>query len=94
MINMLMKRLLITIALLLSVVFSVNAQSVRWGLKGGVSFIDMNKSHTSGTGWFVGPMLDVSLPFSGFFFISQAFCGVHFSPCNFHFSLCNFYFSL
>lgn len=60
-----MKKALITIALVLSVVFSVNAQSVRWGLKGGASFIDMNKSHTSGTGWFVGPMLDVSLPFAG-----------------------------
>lgn len=60
-----MKKVLIIIALLLSV-FSVSAQSVRWGFKGGASFMDMNKGHTSGTGWFVGPMLDVSLPFSGF----------------------------
>lgn len=61
-----MKKVLITIVLLLSVVFSVSAQSVRWGLKGGASFIDMNKDYTSGTGWFVGPMLDVSLPLVGF----------------------------
>ena len=61
-----MRRILLLIVIMaLSPIVLVNAQSFRWGLKGGISVTDVEKRN-EGLGWFIGPMLDVSLPLVGF----------------------------
>ena len=59
------KAFLFVVIMTLLPIRSVNAQSLRWGVKGGASFTEIDEIYTQGTGWFVGPMLDVYLPFAG-----------------------------
>ena len=63
---MFMKKVFIfMVVMTLLPMIQVDAQSLHWGVKGGASFTEIDKIYTQGTGWFVGPMLDVSLPFAG-----------------------------
>ena len=59
------KVFLFVVIMTLLPIMLVNAQSLRWGVKGGTSFTEIDEIYTQGTGWFVGPMLDVTLPFDG-----------------------------
>ena len=59
------KHLLLLIVATLLPVFSMNAQSLQFGVKGGVSFMEVNDNRHDDFGWFVGPMLDMDLPVTG-----------------------------
>lgn len=59
------KHLLLLIVATLLPVFSMNAQSLQFGVKGGVSFMEVNDNRHDDFGWFVGPMLDMALPVTG-----------------------------
>ncbi len=59
------KHLLLLIVATLLPVLTMNAQSLRFGVKGGASLMEINDTRHDDFGWFVGPMLDMALPVTG-----------------------------
>lgn len=61
-----MKRLLLSIVLVLTMAMAVQAQHVKFGFKGGLDIVDMKFSEevfntSNKVGWFVGPTLQASI---------------------------------
>lgn len=59
------KHLLLLIVATLLPVLTMNAQSLRFGVKGGASLMEINDKLHDDFGWFIGPTLDMALPVKG-----------------------------